>query len=320
MLITPLALALAPLLPGFAQERPDPDIPWIVRTQSEAGWWQGDGTVDQAGATALMLLSFLGDGNTASVGPYKESVAKGAAWLLRQQDPGTGSFGGALEKEASVLTHAWCTLAVSELAFLDRKWPGDEARAAAVHALVSAQRDDGGFGTARATGWAAYALVSAREGGVDIPAEALLRARRALEAKVSIEGDAAHLDAGKVALRCLIGFMVTEAAPAKGDEVLTDVAAARALGQVVRVPDLWPSLDPESRMLVAYAAYQCGGDTWREANKGIKAFVVPKQIKVRGENHGGFPAERGFGVVRATAFGALSLEVYFRFARVLGAR
>lgn len=320
MLITHLVLTLAPLCPGLTQEDVAANTPWIVRTQSTAGWWKGDDSVGQAATTALTLFSFIGDGSFPSAGPYRESVARGASWLLRQQDPKSGSFGGELESETDLLSHAWCTLAVSEIGTLDPAWDGSEVRDKATAALLLAQRGDGSFGTARATGWAAYALVAAREGGATVPPAALLRARRALAAVIPTEGDAAHLDAGKVALRCLIGFMVPEPATADGPGSVTDTQASDALSKILQVPDLFPALDPESRMLVAYAAFQCGGETWVHAQREIKRVLLPMQIRQRGENHGGFPTERGFGAARATAFGVLSIEVYFRYARVLGAR
>jgi len=37
-------------------------------------------------------------------------------------------------------------------------------------------------------------------------------------------------------------------------------------------------------------------------------------------NHGFFPAFRGHGAERATAFGVLTLEAYFRYGRILGCR
>jgi len=294
---------------------PSSPQPWLEQQQAEDGHWPGDGQVGDVGTTALVLTAYAGDGNLPRQGPLAERMRKGLQWLLAQQDATSGVFGASLEAETPLLEHAWSTLLVSEVAYLAREQAGvGDANARAARALLAVQRADGSFGSARATGWSAFALVSARESGVDVPAEALLRARAALTSSVATEGPAEDLDFGALALRTLIGFLVDDGS-GEGD-----AAAIAALGRVVALEGLWTRLDPEQRMLLAYAAYQIGGKTWQTATRGMKATVLPRRIQVDGENHGGFPAEQGFGPVRATAFGALTLEVYYRYARILGAR
>jgi hypothetical protein len=263
-----------------------------------------------------VLTAFAGDGNLPHLGPMKDPMRKGLQWLVSRQDRESGVFGGPLEDEADLLDHAWGTLLVCELAFLDPEvcGAGDNHHRAA-KALLAAQSEDGSFGSARATGWCAYALVSAKQAGVEVPDEVLLRARKALVASVSSEGRAEELDIGPLALRALIGFMLDDGSGSEGD-----AAAKEALARLVQAPDLWPSADPEERMLLAYAAYQAGGATWKRAQRDMKSTVLALQQRGTDEDPGGFPPEQGFGAVRATAFGALTLEVYYRYARILGAR
>jgi hypothetical protein len=290
--------------------------PWLVRHQAEDGRWKGDDVVGDIGVTALVLTAFAGDGNLPHVGPMKGPMRKGLQWLVARQDADSGVFGSSLDDERGLLEHAWSTLLVSELAFLDPEicGAGDNHRRAA-KALLAAQREDGSFGSDRATGWAAYALVSAKQAGVDVPDDVLLRARRALVASVSSEGPLEELDVGPLALRALIGFMVDDGSGSEGD-----AAANAALARLVQAPDLWGRLDPEERMLVAYASYQAGGETWKRAQREMKTEVLAFQQRGTDEDPGGFPPEQGFGAERATAFGALTLEVYYRYARILGAR
>jgi hypothetical protein len=243
-------------------------------------------------------------------------MRKGLQWLVAQQDAGSGVFGASLADEKGLLEHAWATLLVSELAVLDPEICGagnNHHRAA--KALLAAQAEDGSFGSARATGWAAYALVSAKQAEVEVPDEALLRARSALVGAVSVDGPAEELQAGPLALRALMGWMIPGAADEAGD-----ASAIEALARLVDSDGLWQRLDPEERMLVAYAAYQAGGATWKRAQRDMKSAVLAFQQRGSDEDPGGFPPEQGFGAERATAFGALTLEVYYRYARILGAR
>jgi len=56
-------------------------------------------------------------------------------------------------QEPALLEHAFATVAVSELTHLGGPWQdGAMALGLAVVALLAAQREDGGFGSARATG------------------------------------------------------------------------------------------------------------------------------------------------------------------------
>ena len=303
-------------VPTRGQEPVEADPPWFVRHQAEDGRWQGDEEVGDLGVTALTLLAFLGDGQLPHVGPQRESMRRGLDWLLARQDASSGVFGGPLEDERALVTHAWCTLLVCELAHFDPEGFGTgEVHARAARALLAARGLDGGFGSARATGWATFALVAALESGLELPEGALQGARATLADAVSPLAPTEELEVGPLALSALIGWFLDDGTGAPGDS-----AATEALARLSQVPDLWPRLDPEERMLLAYAAYQAGGETWKRANRDLKAMLLPLQLRKPDEDHGGFPPERGFGAVRATAFGVLTLEVYFRYARLLGAR
>ena len=123
---------LAPL--QDAPDRPglqDPEI-WFDRLQQESGAWAGDASVGEIGVTALTLLAGVSDGATRTRGPWHETVAKGADWLVAQIDAKSGCFGAAdrtaLGRGRALLDHAWATLAVSELLVLGGEWkPGSEA-------------------------------------------------------------------------------------------------------------------------------------------------------------------------------------------------
>ena len=72
-----------------------------------------------------------------------------------------------------------------------------------------------------------------------------------------------------------------------------------------------------------YAMFQMGGKYWKEWNKAMKSAVVESQRK-DGSSKGSWdpvgPWGYAGGRVYSTATMVLCLEVYFRYAKVLGAR
>ncbi len=73
----------------------------------------------------------------------------------------------------------------------------------------------------------------------------------------------------------------------------------------------------------SYAMYQMGGKHWKAWNKAMKTAVVDSQEQ-GGSSKGSWvpngPWGHAGGRVYSTAIYVLCLEVYFRYAKVLGAR
>jgi hypothetical protein len=73
----------------------------------------------------------------------------------------------------------------------------------------------------------------------------------------------------------------------------------------------------------SYAMYQMGGRYWEKWNKAMKDTILPNQ-RTDGDLKGSWdpigPWGWSGGRVYSTATMVLCLEVYFRYARVLGAR
>jgi len=207
---------------------------------------------------------------------------------------------------------------LSELACLDpdskRHLP---VQRLALDALLRRQQPDGSFGAARSTGWSVYALVSAQESGGQVPSEVLLRARKALVAQAPILDKPTIESSAALALRVLTGFMLPGPPPASER---SQEEARAALAALLMQDNLWTKLNPEQRLLIAFAAYQAGGKTWSMALRGMQATVLEQQILRPGQDRGGFPAEGSFGPMRASALGVLTMEVYFRYARIPRAR
>jgi formylglycine-generating enzyme required for sulfatase activity len=92
---------------GTAQALTD-GLQWLVNHQAVDGSWDCDGfdaacgavgphpcgdpggPDEDIGVTSLALLALLGDGSTVSTGPHADTVARGIAWLVGQQNWDTG--------------------------------------------------------------------------------------------------------------------------------------------------------------------------------------------------------------------------------------
>ena len=73
----------------------------------------------------------------------------------------------------------------------------------------------------------------------------------------------------------------------------------------------------------AYALYQLGGNAWREWERSLKSEVVPLQCE-DGDRTGSWDPDGPWGYaggrVYSTALATLTLQVYYRYGRLLGAR
>jgi Ca-activated chloride channel family protein len=271
-------------------------LEWLKNHQQPEGRWEDVGT------TGLALLAFLGDGNTTNEGPYRDVVVRAVTWLRDRQDPSTGMFA------ASVQEHVVASLAVCEAYYFSKSPRLKATAAAAVSAVVRAQDSAGGWagselGDVALTCWAIQALGSAKEAGLHVEEEALAAAARFLDAAGGSDPGAALL------ARILLGQdprSVPALAPPL-EELASRAADAGSRGCTL---DL---------VLEVYAAFQLGGDTWKAWNDAVKSAVL-KTRRVDEDRKGSWDPVGAGNRVEATAAAVLGLEVYFRYAQVLGAR
>ncbi|MCB9915261.1 MAG: terpene cyclase/mutase family protein [Planctomycetes bacterium] len=279
-------------------------LEWLAKDQAEDGSWGADQRVL---TTGLALAALLGDGSTPVEGPHKAAVAKGVAWLTKQMDA-DGRI--ALEGDASgTLGHAVATLALCEAAFFTRS-PLLEPRARKAAEHLAATRAEGaawdGEGEAAevTAAWGCFALLTARETGLAVDAVAATELSAWLDANAKSE-------AGKAAALMSAIFV------GRGDMAqLATRGEALAAGEVAYAPD---ATDLQAWFHGTYACFQLGGKAWNTWNRAHKAALLEAQVqkgKLRGSwepvTTAGQPQSRAY----ATAMGALSLEVYFRYAKV----
>jgi hypothetical protein len=169
-------------------------LAWLATHQSREGYWDADGfmledrwreqpsstgkgnPVVDVGLTGLALLAFLGDGNTTSVGPYRDHVGRAVNWL-RSVQRDDGLFGEEVGNP-TLYNQSIATLALSEAYRLSGRSPILRAPVEkAVRLLVRARNPYGawryglepnGDNDTSLTGWMIFALKSAQDAGLTI--------------------------------------------------------------------------------------------------------------------------------------------------------
>ena len=312
-----------------------------------------DGEGDQGhdvGMTGLALLAFLGDGNTTRDGEYKEVVNRGINWLKKQQDPDTGLLGEKLG-HAFIYNHAIATLAICEAYYFSKSPLIKRTAQDAINYIstartpYSAWRYDVppvGDNDTSVTGWMVFAIKSAEEAGLKIDEESYVGALSWLdEVSDPSTGRAGYDTIGSLSSRI---ERINDHYPPEKGESMTGVALLCRffLGQD---PDEVDMMEKHARLMTqtlpewdpdgfgcdmyywyygSYAMYQMGGSQyWETWKKAMEKAVVGSQRK-EGDEKGSWdpvgPWGYAGGRVYSTALMTLCLEVYFRYAKVLGAR
>ena len=302
------------------------------------------------GMTGLALLAFLGDGNTTRDGQYKDQVTKAVAWLKDQQDPDLGLLGERIG-HSFIYNHSIATLALCEAYYFSKSPRLKRTAQDAINFITrarnpySAWRYDyppTGESDTSVTGWCIFALKSAEEGGLLIDTEAYTGGLSFINEVTDNNGRTGYDSVGSLSSR-ITG--VNDHFPPEAGESMTAVALLCRffMGQE---PSSTPVMEKHADILASklpdwdpdglkndiyywyygsYAMYQMGGSRWWDKwNKAMKKTILDSQRK-DGDFRGSWDPKDAWGQhaggrVYMTALGVLCLEVYFRYAKVLGAR
>ena len=149
---------------------------WLASVQNKDGSWslanydrhdQVGNQGDVAG-TSLALLPFLGAGQTHEFGKYKETVAKGLAWLMKHQKP-TGDLRANFRGQAGMYAHGQGAIVLCEAYAMTGDQQFRMPAEKAIGFIERAQHIKGGWryrpgeaGDTSVLGWQLMALQSAR--------------------------------------------------------------------------------------------------------------------------------------------------------------
>ena len=165
---------------GETQEAVKRGLEWLKRNQTKNGGWSmkgpyrdGNHSENEASATAMALLAFLGDGHTHRTGDYINEVERGMKFLVSLQNRSGFMAKGARGHE-QMYSQAQATIALCELYGMTTGLMASSCAELAVDFAVKAQSSQGGWryqpnqdSDTSVTGWFLLSLMSAecRVGG-----------------------------------------------------------------------------------------------------------------------------------------------------------
>ena len=298
----------------------------------------GTGQFDVA-VTGLALLAFMGNGHTPKLGKFKKTVKNGLDWLIKQQKE-DGSI-GKNKIEMWVYNHAIGTAALCEAYALTRnailKTPAQKA----VDYIIKAQNPNLGWkynpadgrNDTSVTGWMVVALKAAKDAKLSVPKSAFDGAINWLDRATNTAGKCGYMrpgDNGSVNRGVNDGFakLPTMTAVSVFSRILCgksrqDMKIIKGIEILKQNLPEWnkPKNDKADMYYWYYgtlAMFQYGGENWRKWNPAMKKALLENQ-RAGGCADGSWDPVDKWGMVGgrvySTAIGALTLEVYYRYAR-----
>jgi hypothetical protein len=294
------------------------------------------------GNTALALLAFLGAGHTHRTGKFKDSVKRALKALKKRQLP-DGCYGPRTGDGHWIYNHLIATMAVAEAYGMAGRSPLlREMAQRGVDFTVRCQNPGLGWrygirpgdNDSSCTGWAVLALKSARLSGLSVPREAFAGAKNWFD-KITDETDyrAGYTTRGDSGARPGDGKNFPPQEAMTSAAVLSRVFLGasrndpRVLGGGSLIKNCLPKWDVQSGSIDMYYWYygslammQLGGSFWKSWNTAMKDALLPTQHR-KGCLNGSWdpvgPWGTAGGRVYATAINVLTLEVYYRYGRIL---
>jgi hypothetical protein len=331
----------------------NPDGMWACKKfmmNCKKGTCTGPGSNDEydMGVTGLAMLAFLGAGHTHKHGKFKNTVKDGLKAMKDKQTP-DGCFGTKTADGHWIYNHAICSMAAAEAYGLTGKSGLLVGMAQkSIDFLTECQNPYLGWRYGRqpgdndtsVSGWAVLALKSAKISGLTISKDSFDGAIKWFD-KVTDEtyyktGYTSKGDTGARLQEAMGKFQPTEAMTAVGVIsrifILGNAAANRPeiLGGGNLLKQNPPKWDVKAGTIDFYywyygtlAMFQLGRDYWKGWNEPMKNALVPTQKREGCENGSWDPVDAwgiAGGRVYATAINILSLEIYYRYGRVLGSK
>jgi hypothetical protein len=307
---------------------------WLTRTQDRrSGLWKLSSVRNnrnEAAATAMALLAYLGAGETDRKGGFQKPVELGLRALLKMQsEDGKFSHGSASYNHA-FYTHAICTIALCEMYGLtgDSKYLLPAERAVAY--AIATQNSEGGWkyrpgkgADLSVTGWMLMAMQSARMAGLEVPEKTLDGIEKYLGKVERSAGDyyayEARANAHTSPALDAVGLLSRQYYGAARD----DPTLLRALDRMFDSHPLsYKSSNQSSGHDVYYwyyaaqVAHHVGGDRWKRWNDVMRVEVPKHQVTKQGRDKGSWdPESDRWGMIGrhyVTCLSIYMLEVYYR--------
>ncbi len=298
-------------------------LKWLVSKQQADGRWKCKpmaGATDDMASTAFALLALLADGNSEATGPYREAVAKGVAFLIKQQKE-DGSFGG-----ARLYTEGLCTLALVEAFVMGGTETDYQAAQKGIALVVKSQRPEGGWlysgndhgaGDTSVTGMMFQPLKQGQMAYLDFDEKCLTRGRDFVDS-VTHEGYVGYRGAGdthRLSLTAIGNLVRVYSGLATDDE--------KVKGSLKLIIDGREGMKTNLYFLYygVMLTFLAGGEPWTAWRDTMLPHLLEKQVK-EGADEGAWKPE-GSGPdagyadylsdTDSTSMALLSLECCYRY-------
>jgi hypothetical protein len=305
-------------------------LDWLVRNQRKDGSWSLSGPYsdgfsgeNQHAATAMALLAFLGNGHTHekhTTTTYSKAVAKGIAWLMRNQDA-EGCFYGNGNSHSKLYSHAQCTMAICELYAMTNDMKLQKPAQKAVDYCLEAQGANGGWrynkgqnGDTSVTGWFMMALQSAKMAYLIVPDEALARVSGFLDG-VQADGGRRYGYLGPSDVRPSMtaeGLLCRQYLGWEHDDDRLVDGAKFVEENLIN----WDERNAYYWYYATQVLHHMEGDGWTRWNDVMRELLPAKQVKKGAERGSWDPAGDQWGPqggrLFVTCLHTYMLEVYYR--------
>ncbi|MCU0726090.1 MAG: VWA domain-containing protein [Planctomycetes bacterium] len=300
------------------------------------------------GATGVALLAFLGAAETHKHGRYKKTVREGLRYLKTIQDP-EGCFGPRDEARFPE-GHAMAALAMCEAYALTASPLFKESAQRGVDFILKLRAPDLAWGRGtkpegcdtEVSTWMLAALRSAKLAGLRVD-EAAFAGMRAWLARVTDPDTGRAGTAGRGADRTLPPELAAKYPTARseaptamaliarifsGEDPQKSEAIAKGTALLMKALPSWDeaagTVDVDALYFGTLAVFQVGGDAWKVWNEALRGQVLDRQRSEPAASRGSFdpvpPWGHTRGRVYSTALLTMCFEVYYRYARVFGAK
>lgn len=311
-------------------------LAWLAAHQRPNGSWNFDHRSDlcdglcrdpgtattTTGATALVLLPFLGAGYTHEKGPYQETVKKGLYYLQGQmrQTPHGGDF-----MQGTMYAQGMTAIAFCEAYAMSGDKDLRPFAQEAIDFICYAQHTAGGWryfphqpGDTTVFGWQFMALKSASLAKLEVPSPVIDGAMRYLDS-VQTENGAkyGYLHAGSdptptavgLLSRMYLGWPQDHPSLKKGVEHLAKIGPSKE--------------DMYFNYYATQVLHHYDGPQWEPWNTNLREYLIKTQATTGHENGSWFfPDKHGLsgGRLYTTAMCVMILEVYYRHMPIYGDR
>ncbi|TWU54857.1 hypothetical protein Poly51_35770 [Rubripirellula tenax] len=309
------------------QEAVKRGLEWLKRNQSRKGGWSmkgpyrdGNHAENEASATAMAMLAFLGDGHTHRSGDYTDEMEKAMKYLVSLQDR-SGFMAGKARGHEQMYSQAQATIALCEMYGMTKdSWLRPRAELA-VEFAEKAQSSQGGWrytpnedSDTSVTGWFLLALMSAKSAGLEVNDSKLRAVGKYLDTAESYEGAAYSyqprgnpspaMTAEGLLCRQYLGWRRDDLPMIRGVEALS-----------MDYPFDVNDQDVYYWYYATQMLHHFGGSPWRNWNETMKV-ELPKMQTRGGREDGSWPpqgdAYGSYGRIYTTCLSIYCLEVYYR--------